>query len=141
MHNSIKTWGYSSSGPLHSIYVGSDMGNSYPAWLEGPNPIVIRPKSVKAIPVPIGFEGRRFRERNPVTLRGTGLIPIKRKGKPMLLALKQGKSIKPLFVLKDRVVIQPRPWLRPGWNAGKGPFWTMYREDVNKSVMQAFPKS
>ena len=47
------------------------------------------------------------------------LFPIRSKRGSLLLVRQDGGGIVPMFVLKDRVVIKARPYLRPGIEAAK----------------------
>lgn len=72
-----------------------------------------------ALLIPLQPEAYRLLESGRV--RGNpNIFPIKRAGKPTILARANGRgSIVPLFVLKKSVTIQPRPWVRPSLNAAR----------------------
>ena len=73
----------------------------------------IVPRTAKALLVPIGDKGRKAM-RSVSSVRELKLSFIKRKGgKPPLLARNMGDRIEPLFVMTKRVVLPPRPYMRP----------------------------
>jgi len=78
----------------------------------------IRPTRVKLLPIPIGVAGRRARRDAGSSLRNDKslvLIESKKGNKLLVRFVGTGKRQKmvPLFVLKDKVTIRARPYLRP----------------------------
>jgi phage gpG-like protein len=74
---------------------------------------IIRPKRRKYLTVPVSIEAKRLSEKGVSARDVKGLVPIKRTGKPMLLAMSNGGKPDVWYVLKKSVKLPPRPWLRP----------------------------
>lgn len=75
---------------------------------------IISPKTRKYLTIPIGPTRKisrtaKFQRASEIQ----GAFFVRRRGKSPLIAVKKGKTIQPLFVLKERVVIRARPYLRP----------------------------
>lgn len=84
----------------------------------------IRPKTVRAIPVPCNVQAKQMLQRiRGASLRTQNLIPIKKDGKRYLAEKTPTGKIKKngaLFVLRAFVVILARPWLRPAAERSAG---------------------
>lgn len=123
---SIKYVSPQNMGTRLMAYVGTAV--PYGRYLEGPNAIIVRPKRVKKIPVPVNEAARKMLRRlgayqsadqmgPPGSLRRFRLKLIVNKASKQALLVEQtpgGKEKKngAVFVLKSSVRIAPRPWLK-----------------------------
>lgn len=76
----------------------------------------IRPKTARALPVPVNHAAKRHMEKAG-TPRGLDLIPIKSRGRLFLVPrpYKNGRQRSgPVFMLTRSVTLRPRPYIRPG---------------------------
>lgn len=131
--------------PLKAIY-GATI--PYAKYLE--YGAVITPKNVKALPVPINAQARRMLQRlsgyGSATVTGSlrvfdlKYIPGKG-GKDARLVEKTpgGKEKKngAVFVLKKRVVIKARPFLRPAGEKGKAQMVAAFRDVIRQRLSTA----
>lgn len=77
----------------------------------------IRPRNVKALPVPVNQQAEQMLQRiKGASLRTQKLITIKKDGKRYLVEKTPTGRVKKngaVFALRTMVVIKPRPWLLP----------------------------
>lgn len=75
---------------------------------------VIRPRKSKYLTIPISPLARKAAAGGLGAGSMPGLFPIKsKKGNLLLVRGAKGGGIEPMYALKKRVRIRPRPWLRP----------------------------
>lgn len=99
----------------------------------------IRPKNVKAIPVPCNIQARAMLSRiKGSSLRTQNLGMFKKDGKTYLAektekkgALKKNGA---LFVLRKSVTILPRPWLRPAASLAASDMKARYAEVLKQEL-------
>ena len=111
----------------------------------------IRPRRVKALPVPVNAAARRMMRTLPInprtgmvgSLRSKNLTFIKsRKGKNVGLLVEKigtrckakGKFSVAVLVLKPQVVLPPRPWVRRSYTACKSELPTIMADQLAKAT-------
>lgn len=110
---SIRTVGADALGkPLSAAYGTAVMHGLY--MEKG---ATIRPKTAKAIPVPLNTQAKQMLQRiRGASLRTQKLIPIKKDGKSYLVEKTPTGRVKKngaIFALRKLVVIAARPWIVP----------------------------
>lgn len=101
--------------------------------------VTIRPKNVKAIPVPCNIQARQMLGRiKGASLRTQNLGMFIKNGVKYLgeKTAKKGELKKngALFVLRTRVVIEQRPWLRPAASLAASDMKARYAEVLKQEL-------